>query len=69
MKFKINNIAKNYVLENRGPRKMKACINKANENGNTLHLWQAESKDEEMLHCFKNRTQPAIKNLVCFENK
>ena len=59
----------NNILGNRGPRKMKACINKVDENGNPLHLWQAESKDEEMLNCFKNRTQPAVNNLVCLENK
>ena len=59
----------NNILGNRGPRKMKACINKVDDMGNALHKWQPESKDEEMLTCFKNKIQPAINNLVCLENK
>jgi len=52
----------------KGPRKMKVCINKVDDDGNPLKVWRPNGDDERMLTCFKKETF-YVDKLVCLENK
>ena len=59
--------ATNTTLGAKGPRKMKVCISKEDDDGNPL-VWQPTNKeDERMVTCFKKETSN-IDKLLCLEN-
>ena len=56
-------------LGHKGPRKMKVCIGKVDDDGNPLKVWQATNKDDErMVSCFK-KEDTNFDKLLCLENK
>jgi len=58
------------VLGAKGPRKMQVCLNKiSEETGKTIKKWQSVHKNEEMLSCMKNKSQPGIDFLEMFANR
>lgn len=58
----------NTSLGGKGPRKMKVCINKVNDSGNPLKIWQPNKDNERMVTCFKKKSSD-INKLVCLQNK
>lgn len=61
--------ANNTSFGSKGPRKMNMCINKVDDDGNSLKTWQPKTKDDErMMTCFKKHTS-SIDKLVCLESK
>jgi len=60
----------NTSLGSKGPRKMKACIGKVDDEGRPLQMWQPVNRcDAKMLTSFKAKESKHIENLVCLENK
>ena len=60
------------TLGAKGPRKMKVCIGKVDDDtGKPLKVWQPiEKNDDRMLNCFKEREDsPMFDKLLCLENK
>mmetsp|Transcript_7893 Transcript_7893/g.17770 ORF Transcript_7893/g.17770 Transcript_7893/m.17770 type:complete len:692 (+) Transcript_7893:1036-3111(+) len=56
-------------LGSKGPRKMKVCVSKVDENGNPPKVWQPTNKnDERMVSCFKKESY-SLDKLACLENK
>jgi len=53
----------------KGPRKMQVCINRVKEGGGYTKMWQPVHKDEEMLQCFKYKSDSALRHLLFFENR
>ncbi|KAL7541681.1 hypothetical protein ACHAWF_006995, partial [Thalassiosira exigua] len=61
--------AANTSLGSKGPRKMKVCISKPDNDGNPLKVWQPTNKDDDrMATCLKKET-PDLEKLLCLENK
>ncbi|KAL7536741.1 hypothetical protein ACHAXR_007363 [Thalassiosira sp. AJA248-18] len=61
--------AANTSLGSKGPRKMKVCIGRSDDDGNPVKVWQPTKKDDErMVTCFKKETSNLDK-LVRLENK
>ena len=57
------------MLGVKGPRKMKACFSKVDDDGNPVKVWQpSNTSDEKMVTCFKKETSN-INKLECMENK
>ena len=58
------------VLGAKGPRKMQVCLNKVSEEtGKTVKKWQSVHKNEEMLPCMRNESQPGINFLEILVNR
>jgi len=61
--------AVNSQLAAKGPRKMKACFSKVDDDGNPLKKWQPSDRDDERMGtCFK-KNKPDVDKLDCMENK
>ena len=58
----------NTSLGSKGPRKMKVCFSKVDDNGNPAKVWQPTKKSDGMTNCYKQETSDADK-LACLENK
>ena len=57
------------TLGTKGPRKMKACIGKVDEDNNATKVWQPMSEDDDrMVTCFKDNAS-SQDNLMSFVNK
>lgn len=58
------------VIGSRGPRKMQVCVNRVDEHdGTSTRVWRPVHRDEEMISCFKNGIESAMRHLVVLENR
>ena len=58
------------TLGAKGPRKMKACIGKVDEDNSATKIWQPMNEDDDrMVTCFKDNSSSQNNNLMSFVNK
>eukprot|EP00956_Cyclotella_meneghiniana_P013661 scaffold19824_cov62-Cyclotella_meneghiniana.AAC.3 len=58
------------TLGSKGPRKIKACIGKIDDDCNPTKVWQPMNEDDErMVTCFKNKDASTKRKLLSFVNK